>query len=349
MNGTRDPIRGRYFATGASASIDAELTVDAVRQVSLRFAETGERRRFDVTRISDRLAGVTRKVTFADSSVFETGDDDAVDAAFAKARSFSSRLARLERSLAFAAVTAVVTLALIVGVFRYGLPVAAHGAAYVTPVNVTQAMDTALMQTLNNAVLGEMSRLDITRASSLHAMFDELHEASGFTDIPLRLVIRDGGRIGPNALALPGGTIVLTDQLVRRARGDDEIAGVLAHEIAHVELRHSLRQLYRVLGVGFMIAVVGGDTGQIFEDVVGMGVVAGSLSYSRAFEIEADMRSAEIMIAAGRDPLAFLDLLDRIVPGSGEASVLDMLSTHPANDSRREAVERHVETLTQGR
>ena len=60
--------------------------------------------------------------------------------------------------------------------------------------------------------------------------------------------------------ALPGGTVILTDQLVALAKNDDEIAGVLAHEIGHVKHRHSLKQLYRVLGIGFMISVIGGDS-----------------------------------------------------------------------------------------
>ena len=171
---------------------------------------------------------------------------------------------------------------------------------------------------------------------------------SGETSLPLKLLFRDGGRLGANAIALPGGTIILTDQLVALAEKDDEIAGVLAHEIGHVTGRHSLKQIYRVLGIGFMITIIGGDSGQIVEDVIAQAVAIESLSYSRNFEIDADRQSVAIMVEAGRDPMAFVDLLDRILgQSSKDAKDTDTgwLSTHPGNADRRKEVAAYLESL----
>ena len=152
------------------------------------------------------------------------------------------------------------------------------------------------------------------------------------------MLFRDGGALGANAFALPGGTIVITDQLIELAENDDEIAGVLAHEIAHVQNRHSLQQIYRVLGIGFMIGIIGGDSSQIIDDVVTQAAALQQLAYTREFEEDADRRSVEIMVAAGRDPTAFVDLLDRITGKARAERDTGWLSTHPGNRDRRKAV-----------
>lgn len=172
-------------------------------------------------------------------------------------------------------------------------------------------------------------------------MFDEL-AAPLAGPLQLKLIFRDGGKISANALALPGGTIVVTDQLVRLAQSDDEIAGVLAHEIGHVEERHSLQQIYRALGITALLALVGGDSAQLVHDAINQAAVLQTFAYSREFEYAADKRSVGIMVAAGRNPTAFIDLLDRIVPGDGDTSVM---STHPANRDRRAAAETQAKSL----
>ena len=164
-------------------------------------------------------------------------------------------------------------------------------------------------------------------------------------DPPLRLLFRDGGKLGANAIALPGGTMVITDQLIGEAKSDDEIAGVLGHEIGHVELRHSLRQIYRVLGIGFMIAVIGGDSSQLVEDVIAQAAVLESLSYSRKFETESDFRSAQLMVALGRDPYAFVELLKRITKDKGKKSNTGWLSTHPGTFDRAATVKKYVNSI----
>ena len=113
--------------------------------------------------------------------------------------------------------------------------------------------------------------------------------------------------------ALPGGTIVLTDALVRLARSDAEILGVLAHEIAHVEERHELRQLYRALGLSVMISLIGADSREIVDEVVGQAGLLLSLSYSRRFEAAADRRSIELMRAVQQDPGALASILERLL------------------------------------
>ena len=337
-------LEGRYFPAGGSASRTSELhrkgevlavvPVDGGASIEVALAE-----------ISDRLASVPTKISFEDGSVFECSDSDQVDEFFGREKHFFSRMTRAEGSLKFVLVALVATVLLLVGLYRYGLPAAANLASRVTPPALIETIDASTLGTVDRALFNP-SNLDEARKSELLSLFDELVSHSGQTNPPLRLLFRDGGRLGANAIALPGGTIVLTDQLVGLAESEDEIAGVLAHEIGHVEHQHSLRQIYRGLGVAFMISVIGGDSGQIVEDVIAQAALVDTFSYSRKFEGEADTHSLETMVKAGRDPLAFLDLLERIL-GTEDAKSDDTswASTHPGNFKRREDVTRQLEQM----
>ena len=93
---------------------------------------------------------------------------------------------------------------------------------------------------------------------------------------------------------------MVTDELIELAGDDTEvIVGVLAHEIGHVELEHSLRQIYRAAGVAGLIMMIGGDIGSGTEDLLVQGAGILSLSYSRGAESAADRHSVELMQKAG--------------------------------------------------
>jgi len=301
--------------------------------------------------IADKLGNLPRKIYLTGDSVFECSDNEAVDSFFNRSDHFFSRMTKAEGSLKFVAMAVVATFVCLFGLYRYGLPAVASAAANVTPPAVVATMDTSTLQTVDRVMFRETS-LSEERQAELTAIFDELVEISGQTNPPLKLEFRDGHRLGANAIALPGGTIILTDQLEALAENDDQLAGVLAHEIGHVEHKHSLRQLYRALGLGFMIGVIGGDSGQIVEDVVAQAALLDTFSFSRAFETEADLHSVEIMIKAGRDPMAVVDLLDLIVRDydiDPETEESGWLSTHPANKERRASVQAHIDAIDQSR
>ncbi len=337
-------LAGRYFPTGTSASHHALLEgrgeklavtgIEGADDVLVQFAELG-----------DRLGNLPRKIYFTDGSVFECPENDAVDLVFGKDKHLSSRLTKLEGSWKFVLAACVATVILIAGIYRYGLPVAANFAAWATPSSAVALIDDGALDTVdrvmfNPSAMGEDDRARYT------SLFAELVEASGNDPSNIKLLFRDGGRLGANAVALPGGTVILTDQLAELAENDDEIAGVLAHEIGHVFGRHSLRQIYRALGIGFMVAIVIGDTSQLLDNVVGQLALLDTLSYSRQFETDADSTSVKIMLKAGRDPVAFVDLLDRVFGSIGvDGNEKSWLSTHPGNDNRRENVKKQVERL----
>ena len=341
-----DILKGWFYNDGASEFLEAELHHIGE---ALYVVEKGSNQKIHVQleSVADRLGNVPRKIYFTGDSVFECADNEAVDSFFKSENHFFSRLTKAEGSWKFIILATIATFACLIGLYRYGLPAAAQVAANATPAAVVQTMDTSTRETVDKLLFKE-SKLSDERKAELSQIFDELVEISGQTNPPMTLNFRDGGRLGANAIALPGGTIILTDQLEALADNDDELAGVLAHEIGHVERKHSLRQLYRALGMAFMIGVIGGDSGQVVEDVVANAALLDTFSYSRAFETESDIHSVEVMLKAGRDPLAFVDLLDKILKAhdiNPEQDDTGWLSSHPGNKDRRESVKAHIEQI----
>jgi len=338
-------INGRYFSAGVSKSVIATLEKSPLG-LNVREDDQVIASNLEIEEITDRLANVPRKVMFADGSTFECTDDDDLDKLLGQSGNFFSRLSKVEGSLRLVLLATVLCFASIWGIYRYGLPAAAYVAAKATPADVVAFLDQNSFETVDSVLFSE-SKLPEERQQELTSLFENLVEVSGQTDPPLKLHFRDGGRLGANALALPGGTIILTDQMEALAENDDELAGVFAHEIGHVEHQHSLRQLYRTLGIAFMISVIAGETEQIVEEVLSVAVLVDNFSYSQRFELEADAHSAEIMERADKDPFAFVNLLDRIFEKYGLDKEEDSswFSTHPGNKERRDQVEEVIDGL----
>ena len=154
-----------------------------------------------------------------------------------------------------------------------------------------------------------------------------------------------------NAFALPGGPMYVNRGMIEAARNEGEMAGVMAHEISHVALRHATAQqtkvnspLNQILGVGAIFggAILGGQTG------AGLGqlIVAGRfLSYSREYETQADILGAHIMADAGYDPRDLANMFQTISGQSSGGRAPEWLSSHPDPGNRYERINREARSL----
>lgn len=155
-----------------------------------------------------------------------------------------------------------------------------------------------------------------------------------------------------NAFALPGGFIYVQRGLLQRVRSEGELAGVMAHEIAHVALRHQTNQASKAYlasaGVGVLGGLLGGKSGnRVIQAVGGVGLNALFLKYSRSAEEQADIVGAQIMARAGYDPndiARFFDLL-RQEAGRDPSKVERFFSDHPAPADRAARVRREAALL----
>lgn len=141
-----------------------------------------------------------------------------------------------------------------------------------------------------------------------------------------------------NALALPGGQVLVFDGLIDFADDANEVAAVLAHEIAHVAHRHVMEVAVERTAVAVLIGLLVGDVfGGAAIGAVGEALIAGA--YTREAEAEADALGVELMNRAGYDARPLADFLDRVADEHGEMEgVLGYFASHPASAERAQAV-----------
>lgn len=153
-----------------------------------------------------------------------------------------------------------------------------------------------------------------------------------------------------NAFALPGGPMYVNRGMIEKARNEGEMAGVMAHEIAHVALRHSTAQATKqssaknILGtLGLIIggAIVGGQAG---AQLGMLGAAAWQTKYSREAESQADILGSQLMANAGYDPRDLANVF-RTIAGEGGGRGPEWLSSHPDPGKRFETINREAQLL----
>ena len=227
--------RGEWYPPHSSGAVPARLLsrdgrLLAVNEEELALSD-GTVRQVSFT---PRVGSIPRRAVFADGSVFESADNDAIDA-FLRSGGRSGWVHRLEKFHPRIFVFAIAVVLLAIGIYRYALPVLVEVAVFVTPPVVSEMMSYGVLNTLDTTVLSP-SRIAEIRQTEIADRFGQVAANAEGGAGRYTLNFRDGGMIGPNAFALPDGNIVITDQLIELAAGDDEmITGVLAHEIGHVE------------------------------------------------------------------------------------------------------------------
>jgi Zn-dependent protease with chaperone function len=154
-----------------------------------------------------------------------------------------------------------------------------------------------------------------------------------------------------NAFALPGGFTFVNRGLIETAQNEAQLAGVIAHEISHVALRHGTAQMakaqkYQAGSVAAQIlgAVIGGGVGQVVGGAGQMGIGAAFLRFSRDYERQADTLGAQIMANAGYDPHELANMF-RILERLGGGKGPEWLSDHPNPGNRYEAINREASSL----
>jgi len=160
-----------------------------------------------------------------------------------------------------------------------------------------------------------------------------------------------------NAFALPGGPMFVNRGMIEAAHSEGEMAGVMAHEISHVALRHGTAQATKSQSAGIQLgaiggailgAVIGGDAGDIVAQGTQIGLGTYLLKFSREYETQADILGAQILARAGYDPMDLAKMFQTIEQ-QGESSGPEWLSSHPNPGNRSQRINEESRKLTVAR
>jgi beta-barrel assembly-enhancing protease len=168
--------------------------------------------------------------------------------------------------------------------------------------------------------------------------------------VPFTIKVIDSEEV--NAFALPGGFFFVNSGLILKADSEAELAGVMAHEIAHVAARHGTRQATRgeiaqLATIPLIIMTYGTWTGYGIYQAASILVPIGFLKFSRGFESEADMLGLEYMYKAGYDPTAFVDFFEKIetMEKRKPGTMAKVFATHPPTDDRIKAAQKNIQEI----
>jgi len=315
-----------YFDGHTTRAHRVTLSIDAGDLVMVGKG-IARRESLSALRVSEPMGVAPRLITFRDGTHCQVAAD-ALPPVFAK-----TLVVRMQESWRAAAASVVVAALAVVAAYVWGLPAFAAWIANRVPASIQAEIGDGTLQFLDARVFSP-SALPATRQDELREAFRGMARSGNDRPQPYRVLFRDGGRIGANALALPDGTILMTDQLVGLAKTDEEILAVLAHELGHLERRHSLRMLIQGSIVAFAIGWYFGDLGGL---VAAMPALMLQLRYSRGLEREADEFAATMMRANGVAPSRLADMLaklDAAARRDRQEGAPDYLATHPATEER---------------
>lgn len=206
-----------------------------------------------------------------------------------------------------------------------------------------------VLTTQDELTLGEEFDREITSQAPLvtderitgyvEALTQRLAKACKRQDVTYRSKVVASEEV--NAFAVPGGFVYVNVGLLRAARNESEVAGVLAHEIGHVVGRHGAKQLSKQYGIEILVKMATGNDPTLSEQIVGTALEVGAtgllLKYSRRDESEADRLAVQNAYDAGVDPNGLSTFFEVLLKeeGSGRPTKLErMLSTHPPTADR---------------
>lgn len=328
-------LAGRYFDGRTSAPVTAKLRIDEMGFVRIVDLDAIPPVAIAQLNISARIGNIPRILRFPNGAQFETDRNDLVDQIlirFALSKP-NSILHRLESNLRLAALALAMLAGLSWLTIQFGVPLFAKYIAFSVSPETAALIGQGTLDVLDKSIF-EPSELAESRQQRLQKRFKAL-VALQQDAYAYELLFRVGGKIGPNAFALPSGAVVMTDELVQLTHNDDELLTVLAHEIGHTQQRHGLRHVLQTSVMFLIVTALTGDVSQASGLVATLPTALIDAQYSQTFEREADNHALLTLRQLAIDPVHFKNLMLRIEKKYKDSGKLPaFLSSHPATEER---------------
>lgn len=335
-------VAAQYFDGRSSRAHPVVLLVHDAQAV-LHDPDGEELRRAPLAslRVSERIRRGPRLVTFDDGAYCEITDHDTFDAMLAATGYREGWVSRAQNSWRLVGLSLLGLALFVVMSYFYLLPWTASLVARTIPASLEARLGRATLDSLDKGLV-KPSTLAAADQQRIRDNFAALRRPADSSH-DYQILFRRGGGLGANALALPGGTIVVTDELVKLLGTGTPMMGVLAHEAGHVTQRHGLQQVFQASAVGALMAYFLGDVSSLLATVPTAML---AMRYSRDHEREADAFAVEVLRENRLPPSALADALQQLEDAHGarrKRSDRDdeeegFFSTHPLTRERIDAI-----------
>lgn len=291
------------------------------------------------------LGSARRIIELPDGGRLETSDHQAFERLrLPEVSGFWRLIYFLENHLGWVIVALLLTVTASWGLIKYGVPVLAEQVAKVIPANTEISLGEQVLKVMDYSYF-QASTLTSQQQQAISLNLKQFcaRQPQGYCPA-YRLEFREGGSLGANAMALPGGIVVLTDELVALSKRQDEVIAVLAHELGHVAKRHSLRHTLQATFSGLVLVALTGDYDSLAS---GLPAILLQMQYSRDMENEADHYALTSLRQACVPTQSFVTILQALQQqydekihkqNGGKPSKMDtvseLLASHPDTVAR---------------
>jgi Zn-dependent protease with chaperone function len=302
--------------------------------------------------LSEPFAGAPAMLRFTDGACCEVAPGAAREQLLAALGYRKSAIVRWQERWPAALLALALLAVLLAALYFRGLPALTERIAANLPASVDVSLGKAALSSLEAQGIVTASRLSDERIAEVQALLPAVLPRQ--PRMPIKLLVRKSDKLGANALALPDGTIVVTDAMVRLVLDEDQalddygkeqLVAVLAHEVGHIEHRHAARVMTGTSLTAALSAALFGDFSAV---AAGLPAVLSQMQYSRTMELDADNYALGVL-RSQRIPLdAFAEVLSSLERQRPKGSSMprwltqsmEYLSTHPDTAARIERIER---------
>ena len=329
-------INGTLYRSGSSHACAAQLVVT---EQHLNIISNGtEHCSYNLTEVqlSDAIPGIATEIRLPNGDMFIPADKN-----WRLNKQNGSLLSQLESNWLTVVSSIILAPALVYWLIMVAMPALASKSVEWLPESIPAYMGEQSFTIIDEAFLSPSS-LDDNTNNSVNSLFDKALKTLHLNNEDYQLLIKESDYFGANALALPNGTVIVTDGLITQlmefekkqstASFDSMLMAIILHEIGHVEAKHSLRLVAQSLSNAIVFALLLGDLETVGELMVGASSAVIQANFSRDMETEADNFALSHLGKLGYESTAFADAMESFNEEKVDTteSIFKYLSSHPA-------------------
>ncbi len=282
---------------------------------------------------SSWVPGTSRELVLEDGRLLVCEEDETLHTWLEDQQ--SDKISRMETSRGWIFASIVTIPLMVIATFGFILPGLAIAFSDHIPFSVKRIASQQTLISMDYTILNP-SKLNEQEQQQYLSEFERVIDTLDTSHPEFNVQIRSSKRMGPNAFALPDGTIVFTDQLIALMDGDQALLNsILLHEIGHVEENHSMRLIAESLVSTLAISYFLGDLSGPLEALLGTGGAIAQNQFSQQHERAADNFALAQLQRLGRDPAEFAEAMEKLSQRTGEESnKTNWLSSHPMMQER---------------
>lgn len=284
-------------------------------------------------KVSPRIGSAERFIQLENAGQYQCEDSPVLDQLVQEVPS-EGLVAWLESRIAIAVVGALVLIASLCLGYVYGIPFLAGLVIERVPLQVEWKLGEAILDMMDKQGWLKPSQIPYKEQSQIDTAFIDVLDGEEVESY-IQVEFRESSIFGANAFALPGGLVVVTDELVNLVSEPMEVVAVLAHEAGHVHYRHGMQSLLQKSLIGLAVATVTADINTTSSLVVSYPAMILENGYSRDFEYAADSYAAKVLERDGHSPTILANALEKIEQQRHRNhTAFSLFSTHPQTGDR---------------